>query len=62
VFPDCQARLEHCELHHLTHWAHGGPTNHHDSAYLCRFHHWLTHHKNWAITRNPNGTIDIHRT
>lgn len=62
VFDKCQVPLSRCELHHPTYWEHGGPTDHHNSAYLCPFHHWLVHHTNWTITRNPDGTIEIRRT
>jgi hypothetical protein len=62
TFPRCQTPLARCDLHHLNHWEHGGPTNHTNSAYLCAFHHWLIHHTNWTITRNTHGTIEISRT
>jgi hypothetical protein len=62
VFPSCQAELSRCELHHLQHVEHGGKTDHHNSAYLCLFHHWLIHHTTWTITRNAAGKIEISRT
>lgn len=34
VFPRCQAALDTCDLHHLRHWAHGGPTDH-DKSLPC---------------------------
>jgi hypothetical protein len=62
TWPGCTTSLDRCQLHHLHHWAHGGPTNHANSTHLCGFHHWLTHHRNWTITRNPTGHIQIRRT
>jgi hypothetical protein len=62
VFPSCQTELARCELHHMDHFENLGPTNHHNSAYLCHFHHWLIHHTNWTITRNTAGKIEIRRT
>jgi hypothetical protein len=62
VFPHCQITLPYCHLHHLTYWAHGGPTDHHNSAHLCHFHHWLVHHTHWNIQRTHTGTIEVHRT
>jgi Domain of unknown function (DUF222) len=62
VFSGCQAPLSRCQLHHTIFWTNGGPTDLHHSAYLCTFHHWLVHHTNWTITRNPHGTIEIRRT
>ncbi|HEX3907091.1 MAG TPA: DUF222 domain-containing protein [Mycobacteriales bacterium] len=59
VFPKCQAPLNGCDLHHLTHWARGGPTDLNNSAHLCQFHHWLVHHRNWEIWRDKT-TKQIH--
>jgi hypothetical protein len=62
VFPDCQAHLERCQLHHLDFWEHGGRSDLHNSAYLCAFHHWLVHNSRWAITRDGQGRIEVQRT
>ena len=62
VFTGCQAPLSRCQLHHLIFWTNSGPSDLHNSAYVCTFHHWLVHHTNWTITRNPQGTIEIRRT
>lgn len=62
VFPGCRASLQHCRLHHLTFWAHGGRSDLANSAYLCLFHHWLVHHTGWRIWRNHDGEIEISRT
>jgi hypothetical protein len=59
VFPKCQASLDQCDLHHLIFHSLGGPTDHDNSAHLCHFHHWLIHHKNWQIWRDPT-TKQIH--
>jgi hypothetical protein len=63
VWPDCDASLARCQLHHLHHWAHGGDTNVDNSAHLCHFHHWLVHHRNWTIHRHPTTKqITVRRT
>ncbi|HWB65987.1 MAG TPA: DUF222 domain-containing protein [Mycobacteriales bacterium] len=62
TFPGCQAGLDRCQLHHLKHWAHGGPTDLPNSAYLCHFHHWLVHNGRWTIWRNAQGGIEVRRT
>jgi hypothetical protein len=63
TFPKCQTSLNHCHLHHINHWARGGPTDHDNSAHLCHFHHWLIHHKNWTITRDTTTKqIRVRRT
>jgi hypothetical protein len=54
VFRDCRASLDRCELHHLKYWSLGGPTDLSNSAYLCHFHHWLVHHRNWTIHRDSD--------
>jgi hypothetical protein len=63
VWPKCQASLNHCDLHHLDFWSLGGRTDHDKSAHLCPFHHWLIHHKNWQIWRDPiTKKIQVRRT
>ena len=63
VYPKCQAPLNSCDLHHLHHWAHGGATDLDNSAHLCQFHHWLVHHRNWTINRDPiTKQIHVRRT
>lgn len=62
VWPDCQAGLDRCDLHHLLFWALGGRSDLGNSAHLCHFHHWLVHHKNWKIWRDSFGKIRICRT
>jgi hypothetical protein len=52
-----------CDLHHFDDWSHGGHTDHDTSAHLCPFHHWLVHHRNWQITRDPaTKKIRVRRT
>jgi hypothetical protein len=51
VFPRCQAPLIRCQLHHVEFWELSGPTDLNNSAYVCHFHHWLVHHRDWQITR-----------
>jgi hypothetical protein len=63
VWPKCQASLAQCDLHHLDFWSLGGRTDHDKSAHVCPFHHWLVHHKNWQIWRDPvTKKIHVRRT
>jgi hypothetical protein len=63
VFPKCRASLNQCDLHHLDFYALGGRTDHDNSAHLCQFHHWLVHHKDWQIWRDPvTKRIQVRRT
>jgi hypothetical protein len=44
-------------VHHLIHWAHGGPTSLGNLGLYRRFHHLIVIHRwGWAITRHPDGT------
>ena len=37
-FPDCSHGADHCEIHHITAWKHGGETNLANLAPLCSYH------------------------
>jgi hypothetical protein len=50
AFPKCARRL--AELHHVEHWAKGGPTALSNAAWLCAFHHWLVHEGGWTLRKN----------
>jgi hypothetical protein len=39
----CEARPGWCDIHHLEHWADGGPTGVENGTLFCRFHHTLEH-------------------
>jgi hypothetical protein len=46
-----------CEVHHLRHQAHGGPTSVTDCALFCFFHHQVVIHQwGWTVVLNPDGT------
>ncbi|BCN69632.1 HNH endonuclease [Prescottella equi] len=49
AFPGCGAVPAHCEGHHVTHWADGGPTDLDNLVLLCRYHHGLLHHSHWQV-------------
>jgi Domain of unknown function (DUF222) len=56
-FPGCRQPPSVCDVHHLIHWAHGGPTSLHNLGLYCRFHHLIVIHRwGWKITRRPDGT------
>ena len=56
-FPGCRQPPSVCEVHHLIHWAHGGPTSLGNLGLYCRFHHQIVIHRwGWNITRHPDGT------
>ncbi len=54
VFPGCDAPSAWCDLHHVVHWADGGPTSVENLASLCRHHHGATHRTGWTMTADPD--------
>jgi hypothetical protein len=53
VFAGCDAPPEWCDVHHVVHWAHGGPTSCDNGALLCERHHTSCHEGGFAIRRDP---------
>jgi len=46
-----------CQVHHVKHLAHGGPTSLTDCVLLCTYHHQVVIHRwGWALVLNPDGT------
>ena len=53
----CDQPAAGCEVHHLRHQAHGGPTSVTDCALFCFFHHRVVIHQwGWTVVLNPDGT------
>ena len=56
-FPGCHQPPSVCDVHHLHHWTHGGPTRLGNLGLYCRFHHQVVIHRwGWKITQHPDGT------
>ena len=64
TFPSCTRPPRHCDVHHLRHREHGGPTKTSNGALLCRHHHRLLHEYGWELSvidgrwvaTDPHGT------
>ncbi|WP_062388952.1 HNH endonuclease signature motif containing protein [Demequina iriomotensis] len=64
----CGAPPSHCDVHHIRHWVHGGPTDLDNGIMLCvACHHWI-HRDQWAIRLRhgspefiPPAAIDPHQ-
>lgn len=56
VGPGCHRPPEHCDVHHIIFWEHGGDTSLENTVLLCRRHHRLVHLKQWRVVIEPNGT------
>jgi hypothetical protein len=59
-FPGCESRR--VDLHHIQHWANGGPTAQDNLLCLCRRHHTIVHDKRYMVTtsgqfRTRDGTL-----
>jgi hypothetical protein len=59
VFAGCDAPPEWCDVHHVVHWAHGGPTSCDNGALLCERHHTSCHEGGFGIRRD-SGTDRWH--
>jgi len=55
-FPNCR-RTRWVQIHHIIHWADGGPTDLDNLITLCGYHHRLIHEDGWTIGGDPNDTI-----
>ncbi|WP_076598353.1 HNH endonuclease signature motif containing protein [Corynebacterium appendicis] len=60
--PDCRHAADNCEVHHITPWARGGPTNMDNLSVLCRYHNRTNdddphrHHRGRIHIRNGTPT------
>lgn len=57
VFTGCTVPAAWCDVHHVIHWAHGGPTSCENGALLCERHHTAVHEGGFTITREPGTAI-----
>jgi hypothetical protein len=55
VGPGCERPPEHCDVHHVVFWEHGGETTPENTVLLCRRHHRLVHLKQWRVVVEASG-------
>jgi hypothetical protein len=56
--PGCGRRITH--IHHVHHYADGGPTSIDNGVPLCLYHHHLVHEGGWHASWNPNtGVVSL---
>ena len=55
VAPGCRRLPEHCDVHHIVFWEHGGETSLENTVLLCRHHHRLVHLKHWRVVVDTTG-------
>ena len=56
AFPGCTMPARYTQLHHLTWWSRGGPTDLDQAIQLCHHHHGDVHDHDIHITRNHDGS------
>lgn len=65
-FPGCDRPHTWCDVHHIVHWADGGPTALLNLILLCRRHHGLVHPPRGfrlelsdgrPVSRRPDGSV-----
>ncbi|MCV2491224.1 HNH endonuclease [Geodermatophilus sp. YIM 151500] len=57
VFAGCSAPPAWCDVHHVVHWAHGGPTSCDNGALVCEAHHTAVHEGGFSLRRNPGTAV-----
>jgi hypothetical protein len=70
AWPGCDRPPTWCDIHHIRHWAKGGPTDLWNLVLLCRKHHTATHEDGYGLDHDgegglvftrPDGSIIEHR-
>jgi hypothetical protein len=59
AIPGCGVRYDHCKLHHVIWWRHGGCTDLDNLLPVCSRHHHNIHDADWTITLGPNRQLTI---
>jgi hypothetical protein len=57
VFAGCTAPAAWCDVHHVVHWVHGGPTSCDNGALLCERHHTAVHEGGFTVARDPGTAV-----
>lgn len=55
TYPACTRDASWCDVHHLSWWSRGGPTDLDNAALLCERHHSLVHRRDLVGTAGPDG-------
>ena len=59
AIPGCTVRFDHCKIHHVQWWRHGGRTDLCNLLPLCVRHHTKVHAAGWVITLSANRQLTI---
>ncbi|MDW3212501.1 MAG: HNH endonuclease [Ilumatobacteraceae bacterium] len=61
AFHGCDVVFDRCEIHHITPWEHGGPTDLLNLIPICSRHHHVVHEVGWSLVLEPDRTLIIHQ-
>jgi hypothetical protein len=59
AIPGCDVRFDHCTIHHITWWRHGGRTDLANLLPICNRHHHLVHDQGWQLSLGPNRELTV---
>jgi hypothetical protein len=59
AIPGCTVGFDHCKIHHVVWWRHGGNTDLANLLPVCSKHHTNIHHHNWIIELGPNQQLTV---
>ena len=57
----CDTAFEHCQIHHVHWFEHGGRTDIDELVPLCNRHHHLVHEGGWQLHLAPDRTLTVTR-
>ncbi|MEO8106095.1 MAG: DUF222 domain-containing protein [Actinomycetes bacterium] len=55
IAPGCSRLPEHCDVHHVIFWEHGGETSLENTVLICRHHHRMVHLRDWRVVVDTTG-------
>ena len=61
AIPGCVTRYDHCDLHHIVWWRHGGMTDLANLLPICSRHHHDIHDNDWHLSITPDRILTIVR-
>ncbi len=61
AFPGCTVGFDHCRIHHVTYWEHGGRSDLDNLVPLCELHHHWVHEGGWTLELHPARRITLLR-
>jgi hypothetical protein len=59
VVPGCDVPFEHCKIHHVVWWRHGGETDLSNLVPLCVTHHHRVHDNDWRLSLSADRALTI---